>query len=112
VPDRLTPANLEQLRQSRVRPARDLSIAATMGGIQKQLRQQARSVGGIGDAWVRLVPAGLLEQTSVVGVSRGVLTVRASTAAARFELDRWLKSGGEDALVKGATATLSRVKVV
>jgi hypothetical protein len=112
VSDRLTPANLEQLRQSRSRPQRDDSIASAMGHLEKQLRQQARNVGGVGDAWVRLVPARLLEQTSVLGMSRGVLTVRAATASARFELDRWLKGGGEDALVKGSTAALSRVKVV
>lgn len=110
--DRLNPANLEQLRASRARPERDTSIAGVMASIQGDLRKRAKAVGSIGDTWMNIAPAVIQEQTTVVGITRGVLTIRAHNASAKFVTKKWLDSGGEMALIRATPVTLTKIKLV
>lgn len=76
------------------------------------IRRLEKSMGAVATAWQELVPSPLADRTALVGVSRGVLTVRAGDASARFELDRWLRSGGELAVIRRCVTGLTRVRVV
>jgi hypothetical protein len=59
-----------------------------------------------------VVPETLRGRTALVGVSRGVLTVKVEDAGTKFELDRFLRSGGEAALVGRVPVGLRRVRLV
>ena len=82
-------------------------LSAQVGAI----RRQKRAVGGIGRAWAAVLPDALAEHVETIKVSRGVLTVKATNSAGRYELDRWLRSGGLTALIESATTTVRRVRV-
>src|SRR4051812_29541263 len=105
-------AALERLRANRNWPERDLSVSGVVASQKKALAKQHRELAGLWAAWAAGVPARLVERTTVVGVSRGVLTVRVADAAARFELDRFLRSGGEIELVRRAPIGVRKIKLV
>ena len=109
-PDQL--AGIQRVREARVRPMRDQSLAREMDRALREAALLRRAVGGCADAWSRVVPPPLLDRTSLVGVSKGVLTVRVPDAATRFELDRFLRSGGQKSLVASCRTTLNRVRLV
>lgn len=64
------------------------------------------------DAWERAAPEGIRASVVVGGVSRGVLTLRAAGAPARYAADRWLRSGGLRAVSAEAGMRLVRARVV
>lgn len=103
---------LDNLRQWRNRPEKDLSLASPLAEVARDIKRRARSFGSLGAAWQQLTPPDLVERTSLVSLARGILTVRCDDAACKFELDRWLRSGGEVAVIKRAATTLNRVKLV
>ena len=105
----MRPANLQQLRKWRTRPDRDLSIAGPVREAAAQAQQRHDAGQGAGQAWDELVPPRLRRRCTVLQLQRGILTVRIPDAAARFELDRWLRSGGEAALARRG---VKRVKSV
>lgn len=111
---RRSPAQLlETLRSSRVRKATPPTIGPVVESIRKGLAARADASAGLDEAWSRLAPAELREAAMVGGLSPGgVLTIRAQGAAARFEIEVWLRSGGLDALRQACTRSLRRVKVV
>lgn len=106
------PAFLARMRGWRVPAARDLSLKQEMSGITREVRRLERSVGSLGEAWGTLVPGPLAVRTVILGVARGVLQVRCQDASTRYELDRWLRAGGEHALVRAAGARVIKVKLV
>jgi hypothetical protein len=104
--------SLERLRGFRNRPERDVTIGAMVKAAEREVKKQQRAVGGVGLAWDEVVPRTLAARCTVVGVSRGVLTVRTAGAATRFELDRFLRSGGEAELCRRAGVAIRKVKLV
>ena len=100
------------MREARVRPARDLSLAREMDRALREAAALRRSVGGCAAAWASVVPPELLARTALEGVTRGVLAVRVPNAAARFELDRFLRSGGQRRLVAACSTTLHQVRIM
>jgi hypothetical protein len=105
-------AALRRLRELRNRPERDLSMAATVATAKQRVAKRHRDFAGVWAAWSAVVPARLAHATEIVGVSRGVLTVRAADTGVRFEIDRLLRSGGETELVRRAPIGVRRVKLV
>jgi hypothetical protein len=104
--------DLQRLRGWRNFRERDLSIGGALADLTKDLRRQHRAVGGIGEAWAALVPPEVRRGAELVKLSRGVLTVKVTDAAARFALDRWLRGGGEAALARAPGVVVKRVKLV
>jgi hypothetical protein len=104
------PAQLKHLRQWRTRPDRDISITAALRDTAAKAEDLRRKSKGAGESWESLVPARVRGRCHVVLVRAGVMTVKARDAAARFEIDRWLRGGGEQELLK--RAGIKRVKVV
>lgn len=103
---------LKRLRTLRAPRERDLTIAAAVKDAERDARKKARATGGIGAAWESAAPAALVSRALPVSLTRGVLTIRAADAAARFELDRWLRSGGEITLARAAGVAIKRTKIV
>jgi len=98
---------IEQLRRLRVWGTPDLSVRGDAESTLRELKKLARATGTLGDQWDSLVPAALARTTSPGRVWRGTLTIRALDAAAKYECERWLASGGDAALraaVKGVRA--------
>ncbi len=106
-PDRL----LKRLREWRVAPERDLTLGAPLGEFANEIKRRRRSMGSLGAMWQQLAPPELVERTSLISLSRGVLTVRCDDSACKFEIDRWLRAGGEIELIKHAATRLNRVRL-
>lgn len=77
----------------------------------QQLRRDGRQFGDLGVAVFELIPADVREHVALGSVARGVLTLYAADSATLAELRRWLKTGGEMAIVKRSPSTLTRVAV-
>ena len=100
---------LKQLRNWRVWQDRDTTIAASLREATARIDEQRRASAGAGESWEALVPPRLRQRCTIL-LHRGSLTVRARDAAARFEIDRWLRAGGEAALTR--RAGIRKVKIV
>lgn len=110
-------AGLLRLRANRVSPARDVTITAVLSSEIRRFRQIERAAVGVGNAWDELMTAAglapeLVRSARVVSFRAGLLTVRVSSAPAKYAFDRFLRSGGEAALARLTPAPLRRVKLV
>lgn len=105
-------AGVARLREARVRARGDQTLAADMDRALREAGRQRRASGGCADAWAKIIPPDLIERTALEGVSRGVLTVRVPDGATRFQLDRFLRSGGQRAFVAACSASLRQVRIV
>jgi hypothetical protein len=76
------------------------------------LGRQHRSLHGLGAAWGEVVPPEIGGTVQIQSLRRGVLTVKATDSAGAYVLDRWLRSGGLEALRARAATALARVKIV
>jgi hypothetical protein len=103
---------LDQLRTWRNFKERDLTITGEMTKIAQTVRRQERSFGSAGTVFIELCPKALLPKCGMVSLARGVLTLRAADSATRFELDRWLRTGGEMSIIKRCPAGLTRIKLI
>lgn len=101
---------LERLRQWRLGPPRELSMQEPIAALARQVTRQAEHLGGLSAAWHDLCPSEVRERTQLVSFTRGVLHVRVSDAPTRFQVDRWVRDGGELSLIKRCPALL-RVRV-
>lgn len=112
VPSKSTTAHLASLREHRVRGERELGLATDVAALRDGIERRERAIGGVSEAWGSVVPAGVGDSAELVGVRRGVLSVRVRDAAARHALDRFLRSGGLDRLIKACPVSLTRVAFV
>lgn len=109
--DRLTSQSLAKLRERRAGYERDLTVSGPMAAIAKDLKSKMASAG-VGVIFLKAAPAQVAAFTTVVGVRSGILQLRPHNTATRYALDRWLRSGGEAALVGACPMAISRVKLV
>jgi hypothetical protein len=100
--------SLKKLRSWRVRPDRDATIGKQVASALREAAAVQRRSDGAATAWVAAAPAKFRGQCEVT-TKGGVLTIRPGSAAVRFQIDRWLRSGGEAALRSGGVA---RIKLV
>lgn len=105
-------AALHRLRQVKVRPERDLTLTKPFASEEVALRKLRRANGGLVEAWASVAPEDLADQVALRGVSAGVATLAVTNASARYQLDRWLRSGGERELIRACRAPIRKVKVV
>lgn len=102
---------VERLRALRVRPAPDLGIADAIADARARIRSRRRAADDVESAWTSVIPERLACRCRVMHLRGGVLTVWARDASARFELDRFLRCGGEDAIRRAAGRPISRVRI-
>ncbi|MHC5002350.1 MAG: DciA family protein [Planctomycetota bacterium] len=102
---------LEQLRERRARPERDLSIRSMVQATADALRRTERGLGELIEHWQAVVPPDLAARSSLAALRGGVLEVRVDSASVRYELDRVLRSGGLRELQRRYRGTLVRVRL-
>lgn len=96
----------------RNRPAaRDLSIGREVEAIRKAMDRLSKRLGQVGDLWIELIPAEIAEHTRLEGMRGGVLEVAVDSQAARYALDRVLRSGAEATLRERAVPPVAKVRV-
>lgn len=78
----------------------------------RDLKRLERRLGAVAQAWSATCPSAMLCRTTIDGVSRGVLTIRADDSATRFEVDRWLRGGGEREFVSCCPISVRKVRLV
>lgn len=105
-------ARLERLRSLRGSRVVDASLGRDVAALGRALARARRSDAGVAEAWEAVCPPALAARTALGGLSRGVLTVRTPDASTRFEVDRFLREGGERSLTGASRAAVRRVKVV
>jgi hypothetical protein len=103
-------AELERLRAWRLRE-RDRSAGALFRALGENLRRRERQGGAAGGAWEAACPPALLPSTRVEGLRAGVLTVLVDDAPSRYALERALRTGLEDAVIRASAAPIRRVRV-
>jgi hypothetical protein len=101
---------LARLVRHRPKP-RDLSIGGEVERIRAAAERLGKRLGRVGDAWLALVPADLLEHTRIDGLRGGVLEISVDSTAARFALDRLLRGGLEARLRSETSPPIARVRV-
>lgn len=102
---------LEELRRLRGgRGGRDVSIAATIDAVANNAAQTQKKLGELIEIWERHVPPTICERTALTGIRNGVLQVIVDSSASAFELDRLLRGGMLQALIREYRGTLLRVK--
>lgn len=102
-------ARLNKLRAFRVPTTPDRSIAAEVGRIAKEVRRTDRGLAKIEEVWAAAAPDLLRDLARPVAFKAGVLELACAAAAVRFEVDRWLQSGGRDVLEKTLGSAIFRV---
>lgn len=104
--------DLTRLRSLRNPREKETGIAGVVRGLERDVKRLQKAVGGVGVAWEVVAPDRVREKCELVGVSRGVVTVRVRDSSARFELDRWWRSGGERELAAAAKTSIRKLKIV
>lgn len=103
--------HLDRIRAQRVRPARDLALRSVVERSAAALRRAERGAGRVAGAWERVCPPEHLQKTAVERFASGVLTIVVADAATRYALDRFLRSGGERAVIESSPAPIRKVRL-
>ncbi|MGI9013682.1 MAG: DciA family protein [Phycisphaerales bacterium] len=106
-----TLAGLEKVRGYRVRKVDMRPLTADFVRMQRDTERNGRMLGDVVEAWETMLPAELCNRTAIDSFGRGVLHVRADSAATRFELDRLLRTGIERAIRECCSRPLNRIKI-
>lgn len=88
------------------------ALGPEIENLRDRLGAERRRAGKASGAWDAVAPDDLKELAHVVGLVRGVLTVRCRDASAQYEVDRWLRTEGQDLLLAAAKAPVRRIKLV
>lgn len=92
--------HLDRLRKSRSLPNKDLSLSFLAEQFKREVAKPFAQLGDLAVLWRELVPSALVERSRLVGLSRGVLHVEVDNPAAHFEIDRLLRGGLQEELIK------------
>ena len=104
-------------RLERLRPYRGLfresdpSIAPVIASIARERKKMAKALGPAVEAWEALVPAPLARACTLVALKGGTLTVETASNAVAFELDRFLRGGGQRDLTEATEGVVRAVRV-
>ncbi|MCE7973089.1 MAG: hypothetical protein DYG92_02005 [Leptolyngbya sp. PLA1] len=111
---RRTPAQkLRALREYRKPREFDTGITHNIEKLSKEISKRHVSSGGLDTAIAEHAPAVVASGVTVQRVTPGgVATLVVSDAAAGYELDIWLRTGGMEILRANCKVALRRVRVV
>jgi len=102
---------LKRLRQVKVRPEPDLSLAFLRRQFEQQVAKPFRQLGPIAQLWGELLPAELVAHTKLEGLSRGELRVSVDSSSRLYELNHLLRNGVEQDLIGRHKGSLSRIRL-
>lgn len=91
---------MNRLRQWRTRPDRDLSLGFLRDQFKREVEKPYKQLHAIAEIWAELVPASLSEHVRLESLARGVLRVAVDSSSALYELDRLLRGGVEQELIR------------
>lgn len=63
------------------------------------------------EAFLERCPRELADRVAAISLRGGTLTIAPRDAASRYELDRWLRAGGEQEVVTASRGPLQRVRL-
>ncbi len=101
---------IERLRAHRVTPRGAHALAVEIDAIEAELKRARSREGKAARAWREHAPEEIRALAREVVLKRGVLVVRADGASARFQIDRWLRTGGAAGLIRACAAREARVQ--
>ena len=78
----------------------DLSMAFLRDQFKQEVEKPYKQLEQMIDIWTRLVPAELCRYTRLESLNRGVLKVAVDSSARHFELDRLLRQGLQEQIIK------------
>ncbi len=90
---------------------RDLSIVQQIQGLASSIRGADAGLAAAARAWQEVVPGELARGCTIEALSRGVLRVRVPDAGVRFELDRFLRAGGESKVIGASSVAIRSVRL-
>jgi hypothetical protein len=105
----------KRMQQWRGARERDVEIATSVKSFAKETSRLAKALADVAEAFEAVVPPEVAAHCTLVGLKAGTLTVEMASDGARFQLDRFLRQGGEAALRErsaGANVKLAKVRVV
>jgi hypothetical protein len=110
--DRMTPAarRLELLQARRTRTARDTSLSPTLIEVSKNLQKQLDSIDPMQQVWNRVIPEELASRAQI-RLDKGILRVSVQDSSIRFALDRLLRAGAQNELIRQAPVPIRNVKL-
>jgi hypothetical protein len=110
--DRMTPAarRLELLQARRTRTVRDTSLSPTLIEVRKNLQKQLDSIDPMQQVWNRVIPEELASRAQI-RLDKGILRVSVQDSSIRFALDRLLRAGAQNELVRQAPVPIRNVKL-
>jgi hypothetical protein len=103
---------LGRVRAGRVKPAWGAVVGGEVERARKELERRVRGSMAVTEAWRALAPADLVDHAWPTGIARGTLRIEVENAAFRYRLDRWLRGGGQGALLARCPASVRRVRLV
>jgi hypothetical protein len=99
--DRAAIERLERLRPSRAIRERKTDTTRLFASVAREQKRAAKALGGVAEVFEAIVPPELAKGCALAGMRGGLLTIEAASSSARYALDRFLRDGGEAALVRG-----------
>ncbi len=103
--------HIERLRGWRVRTPHN-DISGLVADLEKSLVRAQRAAAKVEASMPLALPVALRGRGHVKTIARGVITLAAKDAAAKYELEQWLRSGGETELLRACTVPAKRVRIV
>jgi len=105
-------AYLKQLQTWRNRRDRTSDLGFIRQQFKREHEKPYKQVQSLVELWQRFIPAELIEQTRLDGFSRGVLRVVAANASVLYEIDRLLRGGVTQQMIRNhRLGTLRRVQL-
>ena len=110
--DRMTPAarRIELLQRRRTWPERDASLSPALIEVRKHLQKQLDSIDPMQQVWNSVIPEELASRAKI-RLDKGTLRVSVQDSSVRFALDRLLRAGAQNELVRQAPVPIRTVKL-
>lgn len=93
-------SHLDKLRTYRNRPPADLSLGFMQAAFKKDIQKPYKQLAGMVKVWEQLVPQPLQPKTRLESLSHGVLRVIVDSSSTLYELDRLLRQGLQQAIIR------------
>ena len=91
---------LRARRQHRLRPEKDFSMSFVADQFKRDVARPFKQLGDLIELWNQLLPADVADGTRLESLQRGILTVAVDSSARMYEIDRRLREGLEQSLIK------------
>lgn len=110
--ERAAQLRLQQLREHRVRKPPNADLRPLFAATAADLTRERKRLANTADAWAAVCPGRLHARTAILSLARGALTIAVPDAPTSFELDRFLRAGGESELIRACRAPVRKLKLV